>query len=359
MSESLILGEKILSLLDEAALTSTYKPALLVSLVDLAPLHIDDPEIKVEALAEKAIELYWPQTLTYGETSSVLLQNQRTQATIVRDLLEFRSSAGGNAQMLPESARSGEPWRRVLKKVEMSLAEFPIPRLQIPFDNFLYDFNWPWANQDGWRITEYRKGSRSITLRPGVAESLTSLGPLLRPFITRLWTDKAAQLNPALKDASSVVEFERFMFGRNRRSLERIGESLLDLQGPICFFCVSPIAKERDIDHFVPWSASGDDGLDNLVVACGKCNRSKSSTLAGPEHLFRLRERNREWASDLARIGDERYWPQDSARSSQLAAVRYLHSPDERQLWMARDRRKARFESLGSHRARLVEIFDS
>ena len=134
----------------------------------------------------------------------------------------------------------------------------------------------------GPRVPQRRPG---ISLYPGVGDALTALGPLLRPFISRWWTDKAAQLNPEVEEARSVLEFEDFLFGHDRVALERVAEGLLDLQHSTCFYCNSLVGRQREIDHFVPWSYSGDDGLDNLVAACRRCNNSKRATLAGPGHL--------------------------------------------------------------------------
>lgn len=109
---------------------------------------------------------------------------------------------------------------------------------------------------------------------PGVGDALTALGPLLRPFITRWWTDKTAQLNPDVEAARSVLEFEDFRFGRDRVALERIADGLLDLQDGTCFYCRTSIGRNREIDHFVPWSYSGDDGIDNWSL------RATSATTA-------------------------------------------------------------------------------
>ncbi len=356
MSETLILGEKLLALLDQSARSSTYKPALLVAILDRAPEHLDGSRIPVRSLAERIIDLYWQQTLEYPTTSQVLRQNQSGgQATIVQSLVEFRDSLGTANRNLPERVKEGIRWERIVKKVEKVVAEYPIPRLQRPFDDFLYSFDWPWQEQGGWRVSQYRESSRSIALLPGVADSLTSLGPMLRPFITRWWTDKAARLNPNVEAAQSVVDFEAFMFGADRVALGRIGEGLLDLQSGRCFYCGDSIAKNREIDHFVPWSFSGDDGLDNLVASCRRCNGSKSATLAGPDHLEHLLERNLTWNRDLLELARERSWPRNRTRTAQIRKATYIRSPDERPVWMTSGD-VGRFDPLGVHRDRFEEL---
>ena len=57
MSEPIVLGEKLLSLLDASSTSSTYKPALLLAIIDRAPEYLDGV-IPVGSLAERVIEVY-------------------------------------------------------------------------------------------------------------------------------------------------------------------------------------------------------------------------------------------------------------------------------------------------------------
>jgi hypothetical protein len=338
VSEPLVLGERLLALLDESARSSTYKPALLLAILDRAVEHVDDPAIPVRSLAERVLELYWPQTLAYPTTGAVLRQNQAGgQATIVQAVEDFRAAKGIHSRVLPDHVRSGAAWRTLLDRVELTLAEWPIPRLQRPFGTFVYSFDWTAADTGGWSVKRYRASTRSIALQDGVASALIGLGPLLRPFITRWWTDKAAQLNPDVEAARSLLTFEDFLFGRDRAALGRVAEGLLDLQHGHCFYCRSRIGANREIDHFVPWSHSGDDGLDNLVAACRRCNSDKRATLAGPQHLADLLARNTRWDSDLASIATTKYWPRDRRRSDEVRRQTYLRASGQRLLWTIAD----------------------
>ncbi|MCO5316657.1 MAG: hypothetical protein M9938_10940, partial [Solirubrobacterales bacterium] len=179
MSDPMVLGGKLLSLLDETAVVATYKPALLMSIIDCVTETGEIDSIPVQRLAERAIELYWPQTTIYPTTGQVLAQNQGTQAKIVRAIVEYRSQAGVGARAIPERLRREKEWAKLIRQVEPSLAEMPIPRLQVPFEPFLYEFDWPWKNTGGWRVGSYNQSSRELRLMPGTVRSLISLGPLL------------------------------------------------------------------------------------------------------------------------------------------------------------------------------------
>lgn len=56
--------------------------------------------------------------------------------------------------------------------------------------------------------------------------------------------------------------------------------ALIERDGPECSYCdCLPVAYE--VDHFVPRAKGGPDTMDNLVLACGPCNRSKRDKLPG------------------------------------------------------------------------------
>jgi hypothetical protein len=356
VTDPLALGEKLLSLLEESQRSSTYKPALLLAVIDRVQDHLDEDLIAVRALAERVIELYWPQTLPYQTTGQVLRQNNAGgQAAIITQIARVRDQHGTTARSLSEGVRRDPSWAALVTRVEGILAEWPIPRLQRPYDPFLYEFDWTWEDAGRWSARRYRDSSRAIRLFPGVGDALTSLGPLLRPFITRWWTDKAAQLNPDVEAARSVIEFEEFLFGRDRVTLDRVAESLLDLQRGDCFYCHTRLAARREIDHFIPWSYSGDDGLDNLVAACHSCNNRKRASLPGPDHVAALLDRNTTWNGDLAAIATEKHWPRDRPRSLRIARTAYLRSPDERHVWI-RTRTEDYYRPLGADRAQLEQL---
>ncbi len=212
MTDAVALGEKLLALLEESARTTTYKPALLLALIDRVQEYVDQDCVPVRALAERVIELYWPQTLAYPTTGNVLKQSQTStgRAAIIQAILTFRDEHAATARALPPVIRHERGREQLVSRVEEVLAEWPISRLQRPYEPFLYSFEWGWAEAGGWSVREYRTGGRAIRLHAGVARAPTALGPLLRPFITRWWTDKAAQLNPDVEAARGVLEFEEY-----------------------------------------------------------------------------------------------------------------------------------------------------
>ena len=133
MTDALALGEKLLSLLDESARTTTYKPALLLALIDRVQEHVDHPSVPVRLLAERVIELYWPQTLPYQTTGKVLNQSQTCgRAKVVAEIDSLRRHHGTTAQALPETVRSGIAWTALLDRVEETPADGRFPAFNVP-----------------------------------------------------------------------------------------------------------------------------------------------------------------------------------------------------------------------------------
>lgn len=337
MSDPMVLGGKLLSLLDETAVVATYKPALLMSIIDCVTETGEVDSIPVERLAERAIELYWPQTTPYPTTNDILRQSQSSQAAVIRDIGRYQEKTGTKkTRSIPDSVRSGKDWAWLVRRVELTLAAMPISYFHSPFEPFMFTFDWPGKKK--FRVGSYDSSSREVHLMPGVAQTLISLGPLLRPFIVRWWSEKAAKLNPMVeKEMAPMLNLEKFLFGHDRETLDPIAEGLLDLQYGRCFYCDTGIGKNREIDHFVPWSHSRDDGLFNLVAACRACNGKKSAIFAGPDFLEALADRNEKWIADLDHLAKERSWPADRVRSARITRSAYLGSPPERPLWLGRD----------------------
>ena len=65
------------------------------------------------------------------------------------------------------------------------------------------------------------------------------------------------------------------------------------------------------VDHVLPWSLVGIDGLANLVLACRRCNGDKSNALPAVSIVDRVLDRDR---IVLEQIADEIRWPTEHKR---------------------------------------------
>jgi diadenosine tetraphosphate (Ap4A) HIT family hydrolase len=152
--------EKILTLLNQAQFTATYKFAVLLALVDLCMEHATDQgaaptSVTTPQLAEKVLALYWPQATAFGGSrvrggARVLRQNAGSAqgARILSLIADFRVRHA-DASMPLARARLAAPaaFAELTREVEWTLIEMPLPRVQIltrrgDEDRFLYEIGW-------------------------------------------------------------------------------------------------------------------------------------------------------------------------------------------------------------------------
>jgi hypothetical protein len=95
-------GERLLNLLDQGRFTATYKYAVLLALIDVclenAASDGSAPTfVTTRQLAEKVLELYWPQTTPFVTGSNPKLLTQSSsggQAEILSTIAKFRGRHG-------------------------------------------------------------------------------------------------------------------------------------------------------------------------------------------------------------------------------------------------------------------------
>lgn len=342
-SEPELLGfaERLLGLLDRGQFSATYKYAVLLGLMDLCLEHTQKsgapPEmVTTHQLADKVIELYWPQTRPFtGADAGTLRQYAgRQQAVIIRRIDEFRRRHAPDPSATLHRARLHAPvaYARLCRAVEWKLVEMPLPRVQRvgnADEAFIYQIAW----DSGISHAVFRDGERfdnRIHFVGAAAELLVRLSGLLRPLIQRQWAAMVARCN---RDHLQDAELEDFLFGADRRTLEPVREPLRELQSSRCFYCGKGVQDRCEVDHFLPWARHPDNGLDNLVVAHSRCNQYKSDFLAAAEHVERWVERNDEHERALGEIARDRGWERDVARTTAVVRGVYLRLPEGVQLW--------------------------
>ena len=362
-ADDVALARRVLDVLDRGAANATYKFALLLALIGHCEQSAGEDatvpdRVPLVALGERVLRLYWPQAREYPVPTTtgvpgrrlVLFQSQnpgggdeRSHVTVVSDIVEV---CNGPPPVTAEAFRRSHPddWQRLVRSTTKKLLYDPIPRLQRidrHAEPFLYHQDWP--PQPTLDDFADRQWPTELRLRPGVGQRLARLGPLLRPVIQDRWRTEVQRINRA--DLAEHT-LEQFLFGAERMPLARALGPLGELQQGRCFYCDGDLGRLRQlkeddgaqVDHFVPWSRQPDDGVHNLVAACGPCNRSKSSALAGERFVRRWADRltDPSLASELQRIADAQALACDAARSLGAARSQYLWLPDGSHLWVGR-----------------------
>ena len=99
---------------------------------------------------------------------------------------------------------------------------------------------------------------------------------------------------------AEVPDVAGHLFGRERTDLAAVREPFKDAYGPHCFYCETHLPANNPVDHVLPWSLVGIDGLANLVLACARCNGDKSGALPAVGIIDRVLERDQEVLEEIA-----------------------------------------------------------
>ncbi len=340
--------EQVLAILDHGSFTATYKHAVLLALVDLCKETCSEggapPQVlTTRKLAEKVLELYWPQTLRWrGE--AVLHQNAPGRGAIIAAVENLREyvythnfGAPTYAQLRPLVE---DRFQDAVDKIEEVLTRYPLPKLQRiagVCHNWIYRISWEDSGSRPRGLRALQRGEASsfdnrIHLQPGVAQCFVAMSALLRPLIMQHWASKVANLN-----ALDVGHLHEFLFGCARMSLDPVRQDLRTLQDGRCFYCQNDLRGSYHVDHFIPWSRHPENGLHNLVASHPDCNSSKLNFLASHTHVQRWCARVRDRHDTLVEIAERRRWPTDADRVLSIARVVYHHAPDGLMLWQAKN----------------------
>ena len=183
-------------------------------------------------------------------------------------------------------------------------------------DPFLYDDSFLGENVSRSSV---RAHGDAIELKPGVANGLARLAGLLRPALEIMWVDDVRRMNNFLD--SDVPDVAGHLFGRERTALAAVRVPYKEVFGPHCFYCGTHLPPDNPIDHVLPWSLVGIDGLANLVLACRRCNGDKSNALPAMPLVDRALAADR--SSALEDIATELQWP--TQRDRVVAAARGIY----------------------------------
>ena len=167
-SGGVALAEQLLTVLADGAFTATYKYAVLLALVDLCVEQSTrtggaPTTVTTRQLAEKVVELYWPQVRAYDRLT--LRQNSGKQAGIVTRILQFQNQLGEPGKAVARARHDApDEFGSLVRDIEWTLVHMPLPKLQrvgseqVPF---LYRINW----SDDIRYSTFRSSDFDNAIR--------------------------------------------------------------------------------------------------------------------------------------------------------------------------------------------------
>lgn len=326
--DPLLLGQRVIAILEQGQRDATYKLATLMALIEHSienlPFHADDTlTVPIPELAHRVLALYWHQVRPF-EGHDLAQRRTGTKTRIVDATKALReASKAGNSRMSLEIAmlRAPAAYEVAIDRIALAMIKQPLPRLQkLPgatvSDPFLYDDSFLGENVSRSSV---RAHGDAIELKPGVANGLARLAGLLRPALEIMWVDDVRRMNNFLD--SDVPDVAGHLFGRERTALAAVRVPYKEVFGPHCFYCGTHLPPDNPIDHVLPWSLVGIDGLANLVLACRRCNGDKSNALPAMPLVDRALAADR--SSALEDIATELQWP--TQRDRVVAAARGIY----------------------------------
>ena len=335
-ADPLLLGQRVVAILDRGLRTATYKLATLMALIEhcienLPGQPSDVLDVPIPDLAHRVLEIYWQQVRPFD--GHELRQSTQPRARILAATNELRDAASpGSPGWSVDTAKLRAPdvYRRAINEITLCLAQQPLHRLQkLPgsstSDPFLYDDSFL---HDHVTRSTLRAHGDAIQLKPGVAHGLARLAGLLKPALEIMWVDDVRRMNKFLNE--KVPDVAGHLFGHERTALDPVREPFKDAFGPHCFYCGTHLPANNPIDHVLPWSLVGIDGLANLVLACARCNGDKSVALPAVSIIDRVMQREHDVLDEIAA---KLQWPTQHDRVVAAARGIYLGQPEGMPTW--------------------------
>jgi len=335
-ADPLLLGQRVVAILETGLRTATYKLATLVALIDHCienmPERSDDVlRVPIPGLAHRVLEIYWQQVRPFD--GKELHQSTQPRARMLIATNALRDAAGikqTGASVEIAKLRAPAAYRSAIDEITLCLAQQPLHRLQkLPgsstSDPFLYDDSFL---HDQVSRSTLRAHGDAIELKPGVAHGLARLAGLLKPALEIMWVDDVRRMNKFLYDRAPDVAGH--LFGRERTALAAVREPFKEAFGPHCFYCGGHLPANNPLDHVLPWSLVGINGLANLVLACARCNGDKSGALPAIAIVDRVLDRDQEV---LEQIASEIQWPTQHDRVVAAALGIYRAQPPGVPTW--------------------------
>lgn len=309
--------EALQGLITNNRINNTYKLALIIAVADLTlsadPLLIvpgAEFRISYDAITERFLELYWPQTKPFQveyrqeegcapliEHSAVLVQgnNNRNPIKILQYIREFQKTHP--TATTTTLARRESDFAKLIRKSRQVIVGNPLSFINGA--EFLF-----------------RRDDATGSL---VMDGLAAL--MLRRFHTAVvelaqarWEEQIRRRNDFVFGTSSMT-LRAFLFDQHRQEdLSPVRDILLETSEARCFYCGMPLSYSRThVDHFLPYSIFSLPRIHNFVLACEHCNTSKSNTLAAYDHAEHWVARNVQLGHDLSEAAAAKHFPVDSS----------------------------------------------
>lgn len=248
-----------------AAMSGTYKPALLKAIVRVASSE-KQQVITLARLGDEFSQLYWNQTVIFHLRQAATISKEPWVVQRIRAASQtYRTRV---FRELPAEARAALARAMAQILTIDVIRRFHKSKLATMPDLF-----------------EWRQDGSEIFLPAAALEFIDSNSEILELMANYWWASYLEKVN--LMAPLIIEKVQRN--GARRGSLRKFYYALLRVGERRCFYCDRALDNEPiEVDHVIPWSFILGDPMWDLVLACKDCNSAKSDLLPQERFLEKL-----------------------------------------------------------------------
>ncbi|MGG0717044.1 HNH endonuclease domain-containing protein [Robertmurraya massiliosenegalensis] len=254
--------------------SSTYKYALIKSIIENLYQINDQFELNYDQLAYSFTKIYWNLIVHHN----LLNQNRGKTAKVVSIIKE-------------EQTKNAIPSELIFDKIDDSLQIKLVSKVKSTMKENVYGALY---GDTRGKFYAFEHKQEILRLNPAVHGFMLNYQRL----IVNLTNYHIAAMIEELNEVPSI----NYLLGKvesiaKRSSLRPFEKILVTYFNSECFYCrksLTGLKRETHVDHFIPWSFVQSDQIWNLVLSCNKCNSLKSDKLPKRSYLENIIERNNE-----------------------------------------------------------------
>lgn len=264
--------------------TTTYKYAFFKSILDnVFNVDIETKLLSYDNIAIRFTEIYWNLVLNYHLRQEIKTSHHE-YTSVEKELFEFCKKYGFDysekQSIFPFESLRPDLQIEITKKIKTQMMRYVVSAFCGDTDDQFYHFN-------------KKDKSEGIILNPDVYIALVKYKSV---FEKQNYYEWIKYLEKANLEEDSYALANKLDASAERQNLNPYRKVLVEFNQTKCFYCGKHLHDDNDkaspVDHFIPWSFVKDDKLWNFVLACPRCNSSKSNILPEQDYFAALKERN-------------------------------------------------------------------
>ena len=264
--------------------STTYKYAFFKSILDnVFNVDIETKLLSYNNIAIRFTEIYWNLVLNYHLRQEIKTSHHE-YTSVEKELFEFCKKYGFDysekQSIFPFESLRPDLQIEITKKIKTQMMRYVVSAFCGDTDDQFYHFN-------------KKDKSEGIILNPDVYIALVKYKSV---FEKQNYYEWIKYLEKANLEEDSYALANKLDASAERQNLNPYRKVLIEFNQTKCFYCGKHLHDDNDkaspVDHFIPWSFVKDDKLWNFVLACPRCNSSKSNILPEQDYFAALKERN-------------------------------------------------------------------